>query len=184
MPQTNLNKYQILDRLLESCAAKPGGLVRVLQSVQELFGHLSPEVQTYVARKMKIPASTVAGVATFYAQFAAVPQGENVISVCLGTACYIKQSAAIFARFKQHLGIDADETTPDGRFTLRTTRCLGACSIAPVVTVNDEVYAHATPELTAAIIARYQEEGEKDAPHYPERFTAPATKSPPPPPAP
>ncbi|RPF43050.1 NAD(P)-dependent iron-only hydrogenase diaphorase component iron-sulfur protein [Thermodesulfitimonas autotrophica] len=179
MPE--INPYARLDRFIRAYAEKPGGLVRVLQKAQEIFGYLSPEVQTYVARQMKLPASTVAGVATFYSQFAAVPQGKNVINVCLGTACYVKGSGEIFAAFKKLLGVDADETTPDGLFTLRATRCLGACSIAPVVTVNEAVFAHATPETAAAIVARYRKEGEerKDAAEYAGLGRAAATPPPP-----
>lgn len=179
MPE--INPYARLDRFIRAYAAKPGGLVRVLQKAQEIFGYLSPEVQTYVARQMKLPASTVAGVATFYSQFTAVPQGKNVINVCLGTACYVKGSGEIFAACKKLLGVDADETTPDGLFTLRATRCLGACSIAPVVTVNETVFAPATPEMVPEIVARYrsEEEGKRDAPERAGLGRAAATPPPP-----
>ncbi|MGQ9511716.1 NADH-quinone oxidoreductase subunit NuoE family protein [Thermodesulfitimonas sp.] len=130
---------------------------------------------------MELPVSTVAGVATFYSQFVAVPQGKNVINVCLGTACYVKGGAEIFATFKKLLGVDADETTPDGLFTLRATRCLGACSIAPVVTVNEAVFAHATPETATEIVAHYGkgEEEKKDAAEYAGPGRAAATPPPP-----
>jgi NADH:ubiquinone oxidoreductase subunit E len=177
--KTGFDKYAAIDRFIRAYSEKPGGLVRVLQKAQEVFGHLSPAVQLYVARKMELPASTVAGVATFYAQFSAAPQGENVVSVCLGTACYVKGAGEIFEQFKKLLGVDADGTTPDGRFTLRSTRCIGACSIAPVVSVNDEVYSRVEPQLAAEILHRYRKGEKKDVAAHAARFEEPPGLPPP-----
>jgi|GEM_PF-107432 NADH:ubiquinone oxidoreductase subunit E len=147
--------YLVLEKFIERYGKKPGGLMRVLQKAQELFGYLSPEVQTYVAEKMCLPVGHVHGVATFYSQFVTAPQGKYVISVCMGTACYVKNAPDILNRFREVLQVEPDETTEDGLFTLRTTRCVGACSMAPLLTVNQAVHGHLEPEDVPRILSRY-----------------------------
>ena len=109
-----------------------------------------------IAEEMNVPLEKVYGVATFYAQFSLSPKGEYNISVCLGTACYVKGSGDIFNRLSEKLGIGADECTPDGRFSLTACRCIGACGLAPVLTVNDEVYGRLTVDDVDDILAKYQ----------------------------
>ena len=134
----------------------PGSMMPALQAAQEIYGYLPMEVQTIIAEGMDVPLEKVYGVATFYAQFSLSPKGEYNISVCLGTACYVKGSGDIFNRLSEKLGIGADECTPDGRFSLTACRCIGACGLAPVLTVNDEVYGRLTVDDVDDILAKYQ----------------------------
>ena len=128
----------------------------VLQAAQEIFGYLPEEVQIMVAEGLDIPLSEVYGVASFYAQFSMNPKGRYQISVCLGTACYVKGSGAIYDALKEKLGIDGGECTPDGKFSLDACRCIGACGLAPVITINDEVYGRLLPEDLDDILAKYE----------------------------
>lgn len=149
--------YLTLDKIMDKYGDKPGGLMRVLTKAQELFGYLSKDVQIYIAEKMCLPIGHVNGVATFYSQFVTSPRGKYTVSVCMGTACYVKNAQAIFDKFGELLGVGADETTADKMFTLRSTRCIGACSLAPLMTVNDDVHGHLSVEDVAGLINRYQE---------------------------
>ena len=115
------------------------------------------EVQQIISQDMGIPMEEIFGVATFYSQFALTPKGQYKISVCLGTACYVKGSGKIFDRLSQKLGIGADDCTPDGKFSLEACRCIGACGLAPVITINDEVYGKLQPEDVDTILAKYME---------------------------
>ena len=132
-------------------------VMAVMQQAQDIYGYLPLEVQTMIAEGMGVPLEKVYGVATFYTQFALSPKGEHNISVCLGTACYVKGSGQILDKFKEKLGIDVDECTPDGKFSLEACRCLGACGLAPVLTVNGEVYGRLVPDDVDKIIAKYSE---------------------------
>ncbi|MBE0467583.1 MAG: NAD(P)H-dependent oxidoreductase subunit E [Candidatus Desulforudis sp.] len=153
--------YLVLGKLIERYGERPGGLIRVLQKAQELFGYLSRDVQTYVAEKMCLPVGHVHGVATFYSQFVTAPQGKYIISVCMGTACYVKNAPAILGRFREMLRVEPDETTGDRLFTLRTTRCIGACSMAPLLTVNRNVHGHLDVGDLESLLDRYRGQ-EKD----------------------
>lgn len=133
-----------------------GSLMPILQKAQGIYGYLPIEVQTMIAEGLGCPLSEVYGVSTFYSQFSLNPTGENTISVCLGTACYVKGSGEIFNKFSQILGIGSGETTPDGKFTLKDCRCIGACGLAPVLTVNDEVYGRLTADDVDKILAKYR----------------------------
>ena len=132
-----------------------GPLMPIMQKAQELFGYLSLETQTVIAEGLGIPVSEVYGVATFYAQFVLEPQGEHVIGVCLGTACYVKGSQAVLDRLAEELKVPVGKTTADGKFTLNATRCLGACGLAPVMMIGDEVYGRLTPDEIPGILAKY-----------------------------
>ena len=132
-----------------------GPLMPIMQKAQELFGYLSLETQTVIAEGLGIPVSEVYGVATFYAQFALSPKGVYNVSVCLGTACYVKGSGDIFNKLSEKLGIGADECTEDGRFSLTACRCIGACGLAPVLTVNDDVYGRLTVDDIDGILEKY-----------------------------
>jgi NADH-quinone oxidoreductase E subunit len=133
-----------------------GAVMPVLQEAQDIYGYLPIEVQKIVADGLGVPLEEVYGVATFYSQFSLSPKGEYAISVCLGTACYVKGSAKVLERITQNLGIGADECTPDGKFSLSACRCIGACGLAPVMTVNDEVYGRLEPEQVDSILAEYK----------------------------
>mgnify|MGYP002565081070 CR=1 FL=1 len=132
-------------------------LMYVMQQAQEIYGYLPYEVQVMIAEGMDVPLEKVYGVSTFYAQFSLSPKGEVNISVCLGTACYVKGSGDILEKIKQRLGIDVGECTPDGKFSLDATRCIGACGLAPVLTVNDEVFGRLTVDDVDDILAKYQD---------------------------
>lgn len=166
--------YLILDKFIEHYSGRPGGLVRILYKAQELFGYLSPEVQAYVAEKMDLPLSHIYGVATFYSRFVTKPGGKYSIGVCMGTACYVRDAQAVLDRFKAALGVKEGEATPDGLFSLRTTRCLGACSLAPVVSVNEDVLGEVTPENMTDVIRRCREaETREEGEGVPERARPP-----------
>ena len=132
-------------------------VMAVMQKAQDIYGYLPIEVQEMIAEGMGVPLEKVYGVATFYAQFALSPKGEHNVSVCLGTACYVKGSGDILDKFKEKLGIDVGECTPDGKFSLEACRCLGACGLAPVLTVNGEVYGRLTTDDVDKILAKYSE---------------------------
>ena len=133
-----------------------GPLMPIMQKAQELFGFLSLEIQSVIAEALDIPVSEVYGVATFYAQFSLEPKGENIISVCTGTACYVKGAQAVLDKVEAILGITAGQTTKDGLFTIQNTRCLGCCGLAPVMTINDHVYGRVTPDQVQGILDSYR----------------------------
>ncbi len=127
-------------------------LISVLHKVQQTYGYLSKEHMDEVAQLMQVPTSTVSGVATFYHFFRLQPRGKHSISICLGTACFVKGADKVLEAFKTELGIDLGETTSDGLFSLENSRCLGVCAMAPVVTINDRVYSNMTPLQVAEIL--------------------------------
>ena len=130
-------------------------LMAVMQEAQEIYGYLPMEVQEIIADGMEVPLEKVFGVATFYAQFSLSPKGEYNISVCLGTACYVKGAQKLVNILSDQLEIGVDECTPDGKFSLEACRCIGACGLGPVLTVNDEVYGKLTESDVPDIIAKY-----------------------------
>ena len=134
----------------------PGALMPIMQHAQESFGYLSLENQVLIADSLGIPVTEVYGVATFYSQFSLVPKGDNIISVCQGTACYVKGSAQVLAKVEEILKITSNETTEDGLFTIQDTRCLGCCGLAPVMTINEDVYGKLTPAMIPDILAKYR----------------------------
>lgn len=133
-----------------------GALMPVLQEAQEIYGYLPFEVQKIISDEMDIPLEKIYGVVTFYAQFSLYPKGEYNISVCLGTACYVKGSGDIYDKLREKLGIEGGECTPDGKFSLDACRCIGACGLAPVLTVNDDVYGRLTVDDVDGILAKYE----------------------------
>ncbi len=146
---------QKLQAVIAANRQDPSKLMAVMQEAQEIYGYLPMEVQEMIADGMNVPLEKVYGVATFYAQFALSPKGAYNISVCLGTACYVKGSGDIFNRLSEKLGIGADECTEDGRFSLTACRCIGACGLAPVLTVNEDVYGRLTVDDVDGILAKY-----------------------------
>lgn len=143
------------DEALEELKTVPGPLMKALQKAQEIYGYLPQEIQIRIAETFDVPLSEIYGIATFYSQFNLYPRGEYKIGICLGTACYVKGSGDILERFKSKLGIEPGQTTPDRKFTLEATRCIGCCGLAPVLTVNDEVYGKVTPDDVDKILAKY-----------------------------
>ena len=146
---------QQLMEIIENSRHDKSLLMAVMQQAQDIYGYLPIEVQTMIAEGMDVPLEKVYGVATFYAQFSLSPKGEYNISVCLGTACYVKGSGDIFDKLSEKLGIGADECTEDGKFSLTACRCIGACGLAPVLTVNEEVYGRLTVDDVDDILAKY-----------------------------
>ena len=134
----------------------PGALMPIMQYAQESFGYLSLENQILIADSLGIPVTEVYGVATFYSQFSLVPKGDNIISVCQGTACYVKGGAQVLAKVEEILKITSNETTEDGLFTIQDTRCLGCCGLAPVMTINEDVYGKVTPDMIPGILDKYR----------------------------
>ena len=132
-----------------------GALMPVLQKAQDIYGYLPIEVQKMIAAGLNVPIEEVYGVATFYSQFSLYPKGKYKISVCLGTACYVKGSGDVFEELTKKLNIKSGECTADGRFSLDACRCVGACGLAPVLTVNDEVYGKVTVDDIDTILAKY-----------------------------
>ena len=145
-----------LSEVLKGLKGKQGALMPALQKAQEIYGYLPIEVQKIVAEELGLSLEQVFGVATFYAQFSLNPKGENKIGVCLGTACYVKGAGEIFEKFKELLGINGGDITPDGKFSLDATRCIGCCGLAPVITVNENVYGKLTAADVAGILAQYK----------------------------
>ena len=131
-------------------------LMAVMQEAQNIYGYLPIEVQRMIADGMEVPLEKIYGVATFYAQFSLTPKGDCHISVCLGTACYVRGSGDIYNKLQEVLGIAGDECTPDRSFSLTACRCIGACGLAPVLTVNEEVYGRLTSDDVEGIVAKYR----------------------------
>lgn len=145
-----------LKKAISELKSQRGALMPVMQKAQDIYGYLPIEVQKMISDGLEVPLEEVYGVATFYAQFALNPKGQYRISVCLGTACYVKGSGEVFDKISQRLGIAGGECTPDARFSLEACRCIGACGLAPVLTVNDEVYGRLTVDDVDEILAKYQ----------------------------
>ena len=131
-------------------------LMAVMQEAQAIYEYLPIEVQNMIAEGMDVPLEKVYGVSTFYAQFSLSPKGSNHISVCLGTACYVKGAGDLYDKLQEILGIGGDECTPDKKFSLTACRCIGACGLAPVLTVNEEVYGRLVTDDIEGIIAKYR----------------------------
>ncbi len=151
----NSGKDEELQKILETYTNDKSNLIQILNEVQEKYGYIPEFAQKEISEYLNIPMAEVYGVITFYARFTLKPKGKYNVAVCLGTACFVKGSEKILDRLKQKLGIDVGETTKDGKFSIEATRCIGACGLAPVFTVNGEVYGKATPELLDKVIDEY-----------------------------
>jgi bidirectional [NiFe] hydrogenase diaphorase subunit len=141
-------RFKLVDRALKRLQYQQDALIEVLHTAQEAFGYLSEDLLVYTAHQLKLPLSWVYGVATFYHFFSLKPQGEHTCIVCLGTACYVKQAGEIVTKLQEAFGIEAGQTTPDGKISLSTARCLGSCGLAPVLVVDGQVVGRETPETT------------------------------------
>ena len=141
--------------VIEKHAGEKGAMMPILQEAQEIYGYLPIEVQTIIAAKTGVSLEEIFGIVSFYAQFKLNPDGQYAIAVCLGTACYVKGSGDVFNALQEKLGISADECTADGNFSLTACRCIGACGLAPVLTVNEDVYGRITAKDVDDILAKY-----------------------------
>jgi len=148
-----------LVRVIHEIKGEKGSLMRILQEAQDIYGFLPVEVQTLIARELDIPLEKVYGVVTFYSQFSLTPKGKYQIAVCMGTACYVKGAGDILKKLRDKLNLKGDEVTPDGLFSINDCRCIGACGLAPVIMVNEDVYGRLSPtgEELDGILAKYKE---------------------------
>ena len=147
-----------LKAVIEQSRSIPGCLMHILQEAQAIYGYLPLPVQKYIAEGLNISLSEVYGVATFYSQFSLKPKGKYKVSVCLGTACYVKGSDKILQEVEKELGIKCGECTKDGMFSLDSCRCVGACGLAPVMVINDDVHGRLTPDMVKGILDGYRRE--------------------------
>jgi NADH-quinone oxidoreductase subunit E len=146
-------KFEKVCSILDRYARRPSGLIPILQAIQHEYHYLPEEVLTYVAMSLDVPPARVFGVATFYAHFALEPKGKHVIRVCDGTACHVKHSLPVLNALHQKLGTsEKRKTTPDMQFTVETVACLGACGLAPVLVIDEQVYGGITPERASALV--------------------------------
>ena len=150
-----IEQFTKLDTFIDNLKSKDGALISCLHEAQEIFGYLPEEVQSHIAKKLGIPDSKVYGVVTFYSFFRTQPIGKYQINICMGTACFVRGADAVLEEFKRQLNITVGETTADGLFTLDSLRCVGACMLAPVVTVNGKVYGNVTPSDVKGIIEEH-----------------------------
>ena len=155
----NKDKYALLQEAIAELKDQPGALMPVLQRAQGIFGCVPMDVQKIIAEGLGVTLSEVYGVATFYSQFHLEPNGKYTISVCLGTACYVKGAQNVIDKFSEILKIKPGETTADGMFTLDALRCIGACGIAPAVTINGTVYPKMSAGKVPEVVAHYVKEG-------------------------
>ena len=144
-----------LKEVIRELRDQQGCLMPIMQHAQEIYGYLPIEVQTMIADELGIPLEKVYGVSTFYSQFALFPKGQYKISVCLGTACYVKGSGPVYDKLQEMLGIKGGECTPDRKFSLDACRCIGACGLAPVMMINDDVYGKLTVDSLKSILEKY-----------------------------
>ncbi len=143
---------EFLDSLCEKYQPIKDNLIQMLNEVQEHYGYVPMKAQKVLSEYLKVPMAEVYGVVTFYSRFTLKPKGKYNVAVCLGTACYVKGSQKIMDRLKERLKIEPGETTPDGKFSIEETRCVGACGLAPVFTVNGEVYGKATVQMLDKVL--------------------------------
>jgi NADH:ubiquinone oxidoreductase subunit E len=154
--EENKEKLQQLDDIIADKKGTKGALMSVLHKAQSLFGYLPIEVQRKISEGLSVPLAEVYGVVTFYSQFTLVPKGKYQMGVCLGTACYVKGAQDIIDEIKRQTGVEVEGTTPDGKYSLTATRCIGACGLAPVMDVNGEVYGRLKASDVKDIIAQYK----------------------------
>lgn len=151
-------KRALIEEFIEDYKDQKGSLIQILHIAQGIYGYLPLELQQFIAEKMNLPLSEVSGVVSFYSYFTTQPRGEYVISVCLGTACYVRGGKKILERLKEILKIGVGETTEDKKFTLQVMRCIGACGLAPAITINDVVYKQVNPDKLKDILSQLVKE--------------------------
>ncbi len=150
------SKVQELKDVCKKFQYEKGELINILHAAQGIFGYLPAEVQEIVAEQLNVNIAHVYGVVTFYSFFTMTPKGEHPISICMGTACYVRGAEKVLDEFKRLLDVKVGETTPDGKFSVSSLRCVGACGLAPVVTVGEKVYGRVAPEDVKDILAEYK----------------------------
>lgn len=155
--EENRQNIEKLHQVIEENKGKKGALMPVLHKAQVIFGYLPIEVQKIISEELNMALAEVYGVVTFYSQFSLVPKGQYTIGVCLGTACYVKGAQGLIDRIRKNIDVEVGATTPDRRFTLIATRCIGACGLAPVLTVNEDVYGKLKVSDIDGIIEKYKE---------------------------
>ena len=153
--ETEQEKYDRIAAVIEEYRDREGSLIQILHLAQGIYGYLPLQVQQFIAERLGKPLSEVSGVITFYSLFSTEPKGENTIRVCLGTACYVRGGKNIIERLRELLDVEVGGTTKDGKFTLEVMRCLGACGLAPAMTINDKVYKQVNPDKLRNIIGKY-----------------------------
>ncbi len=149
-------KFVLLNAFINEQPSKEHAIITVLHRAQKLFGYLPKELQLYVARQLNVPAARVFGVVSFYSFFTQTPRGEHTISICMGTACFVKGVSSIKDKLKDVLAIDVNQTTPDGKFTLKEVRCIGACGLAPVIMVDQEIIGNLTAHDMESLVIKYR----------------------------
>jgi NADH:ubiquinone oxidoreductase subunit E len=150
-------QWEQLEKELNALKNEPGPVMKAMQAAQAIYGYLPIEVQSKIASTFGVSLEEVYGIATFYAQFNLKPKGKYTIGICLGTACYVKGSGLVLDKFKEKLGIEAGETSADQKFTLDATRCIGCCGLAPVMTINEEVYGRLVVGDIPDILKKYMD---------------------------
>ncbi len=145
-----------LDRIIAEHVGEPGGLIQALQKSQDLFGYLPAEVQERVAQGLGVPVSEVNGVVSFYSYFTQVPRGKHTVRVCLGTACYVRGGKKVLEQIQSDLGVEVAGTTEDRNFSLEVVRCIGACGLAPVLTVDEDIYRRVKPSKAGELLNKYR----------------------------
>ena len=155
-PLKIVEQKTIIDNAIEQNKERPGAVMLVLNEVQGKIGHVSPSMQAYIARQLNVPMGQVHGVVTFYSFFKTKPRGKHTIKFCLGTACYVAGVPQLIEKAKQMLNIELGQTTPDGQITLEECRCVGACSQAPVVVVNEDVQGRLRPNKFPQVLKKVQ----------------------------
>lgn len=150
------DQFKAIDEFIDALPDKKGELIRVLHHAQHTYGYLPQELQVHIAKKLGISTAKVFGVVSFYSFFTMEPKGEFDVSICLGTACYVRGADKVLDEFKKELGIEVGGTTADGKFSLTALRCVGACGLAPVVLVNGKVYGRVTDAEVKGILDEYR----------------------------
>ncbi|MDA8222530.1 NADH-quinone oxidoreductase subunit NuoE [Desulfosporosinus sp.] len=145
-----------LDEIIDKHKHSNGPLIPILQGAQEVYGYLPAHVIKHISKATRIPVARIYGVVTFYAQFRLTPVGRNLINICLGTACHVRGGAKVVEAIEKELKITDGATTEDGRFTLEVVACIGACGLAPVISINNEVHGRLSPDKIAGILAKYE----------------------------
>ncbi len=161
MPAIKLSEktIELISNICSEFGNQESELINVLHGVQGKLGYLPAEVQEVIAKELNASVAKVNGVVTFYSFFTMIPQGQHPISICMGTACYVRGAEQVLAEFKRQLKIEVGKSTPDGKFSINCLRCVGACGLAPVVTVGEKVYGRVAPDQVKKIIAEYQDTG-------------------------
>jgi NADH:ubiquinone oxidoreductase subunit E len=154
--ETDQEKYARIADVIDEYKDREGCLIQILHMAQGIYGYLPLELQRFIAEKLNKPLSEVSGVVTFYTFFSTKQRGENTIRVCLGTACYVRGGKKIIEKLREILDVEVGGTTDDGKFSLEVMRCIGACGLAPAITINDKVYKQVNPDKLRNILEQYK----------------------------